>query len=156
VTVDLRFEVFNLIDRDPVLRALLQKYADRLDGGHVRDEPADGDRFLALHWTAVDRDTGDDAEVLTAYAHMPRSSPSGVGFLDSVLQRLLTTVSDDTARTRISTRWTGTSPGVIDLGCDTVFKISTFEFAPALPMVGRRPSGQPGPAAVPVPRASSS
>jgi hypothetical protein len=152
VTVDLRFEVFNLIDRDSVLRSLLLSYADRLDGSHVPDGTAGGDCFLALQWTTGDHDVDHCAEVLTAYAHMPRCSPSGFGFLDSVLERLLTAVSDDAARTRVSTRWTGTSPGVVDIGCDTVFKISTFEFAPALPLVDRRPTGR---AAVPVPRTAS-
>lgn len=151
--MDLRFEVFNLIDRDRLLRSLLLKYADRLDGSRVPDGTADGDCFLALQWTATGPDVDHGAEALTAYAHMPRSSPSGFGFLDSVLQRLLTAVSDDAARTRVSTRWTGTSPRVVDVGCDTVFKTSTFEFAPALPLVDRRPRG---PAAVPVPRATTS
>ena len=58
VTVDLRFEVFNLIDRDRVLRSLLLKYADRLDGSHVPDGMADGDCFLALQWTTGAPDAG--------------------------------------------------------------------------------------------------
>jgi hypothetical protein len=160
VTVDLRLEVFNLIDRDRVLRALLLAYADRLDGSHVPDGTPLGDCFLALQWTTSAPDAGHGTEVLTAFAHMPRRSPSGFGFLDSVLERVQAAVSDDAARTRVRARWTGTSPEVIDRGCDTVFKTSTFEFAPALqsPKRGRRAgsSRPPGPAPVPAPRVSPS
>lgn len=158
--MDLRLEVFNLIDRDRVLRALLLSYADRLDGGRLPNGRTHGDCFLALQWTTSAPDAGHGTEVLTAFAHMPRRSPSGFGYLDSVLQRLQATVSDEAARTRVCARWTGTSSEVIDSGCDTVFKTSTFEFAPALqsPLRGRRAgSSRPsGPAAVPAPRATPS
>ncbi len=155
--MDLRFDVFNLIDRDQVLRSLLMAYADHLDG-RVPDGTAAGDSFLALQWTPADPDAADGSEVLTAFAHTTRRTTAGLSYLDFVLQRLQTAVSDDTASTRVSSRCTETSNGFMDAGGDTVFKTSTFEFTPAAALRdgcwdwGRHSD----PAPLPVPRATSS
>ncbi len=151
--MDLRFDVFNLIDRDRMLRGLLMSYADHLDG-----RVPDGNSYLALQWTTADPDAADGSEVLTAYAHTTSRTTSGLSYLDSVLERLQTAVSDDTARTRVSSRCTETSNGFMDAGGDTVFKTSTFEFTPAAALRdGRLAWGRHSdPAPLPVPRATSS
>jgi hypothetical protein len=132
--MDLRFAAFDLITRDVSLRTLLVNYADHVEHGHAPGGPAPATCFLALKWTDNDRPGAPaGSQVLTARAHMPRHRPNEHLFLDLVLERLRAALTVAAARRLISTRCLGVSREVMEDGVDTIFKIGTFEIAPAPP-----------------------
>jgi hypothetical protein len=140
--MDLRFEAFNLIDRDPVLRALLLNYANRLQYAGPSNATANDDCFLVLTWTGgeqVDAPTG--TQVLTAEAHLPRSGWSECRYLDFVLQRLAAALAHNAAKRVVTARCVATSRQVREGDDDTIFKSSTFEIAPTRSRI--RASGLP-------------
>jgi hypothetical protein len=128
--MDLRFAAFELITRDPTLRALLVNYADRVEHGHAPNGTAPC--FLALKWSDNDRPGAPaGSQLLTARVHMPRRCSSEPPFLDLVLVRLRAALRVNPANALITTRCLETSQEVMEDGPDTIFKTSTFEIAPA-------------------------
>ena len=76
--MDLRFEAFNLIDRDPVLRSRLVTCATCLVYAGASDARASQDGFLVLAWTGGrPPNAPPGTEVLRADVHLPRSGPAG-------------------------------------------------------------------------------
>jgi hypothetical protein len=130
--MDLRFEAFNLIDRDPVLRSRLVTCATCLQYSGASDARASQDCFLVLAWTdGRPPNAPPGTEVLRADVHVPRCSPAGHQQLDMVLQRLEAALVDDVARRLIRARCVGTPHQVMEGDDDTLVKSSTFEIAPA-------------------------
>jgi hypothetical protein len=130
--VDLRFETFNLIYRDPVLRALLSNYANRLEYGGPSSTMANDDCFLVLAWTGGEQlDAPIGTEMLTVQVRIPRPGWSGPRYLDAALQRLEAALSDDAAKQRVASRCVRRSGQARDGDNDTIFKSSTFQIAPA-------------------------
>jgi hypothetical protein len=130
--MDLRFEAFNLIDRDPVLRSRLVTCATCLQYSGASDARASQDCFLVLAWTdGRPPNAPPGTEVLRADVHVPRCSPAGHQQLDMVLQRLEAALVDDVARRLIRARCVGTPHQVMEGDDDTLFKTRTFEIAPA-------------------------
>jgi hypothetical protein len=139
ITMDLRFDVFNLIFRDALLRALLVNYADRIDSGHAPERAGAGTCFVALRWSDNDgARAAAGSQLLTAQAHMPRHRSDDHEYLDVVLQRLRAALPAGAASDSFTIRCRESSPEVMDSGTGTIFKTSTFEIAPASPEhVGR-------------------
>ncbi len=78
--MDLRFEAFNLIDRDPVLRSRLVTCATRLVYAGASDARASQDCFLVLAWTeSRPPNSPPGTEVLRADVHVPRSARPATG-----------------------------------------------------------------------------
>ena len=123
--MDLRFEVFELIARDEVLRRLLVNYADRLDG-----RPCDGTCYLALQWTdSASPDAPVGAQALTARVHLPRERAGEQAYLDVVLRRLDAALARATRSGSVVVRRTEPGEAVVEHGADTVYKTRVFEFA---------------------------
>jgi hypothetical protein len=139
IAMDLRFDVFNLIFRDALLRTLLVNHANRIDGGHAPEWAGAGACFVALKWADNDGARGvAGSQLLTAQAHMPHHRSDDHVYLDVVLQRLRAALPVGAVSDSFTIRCRETSPGVMDSGVGTVFKTSTFEIAPASPeRVGR-------------------
>lgn len=130
--MDLRFEAFNLIDRDPVLRSRLVTCATCLVYAGASDARASQGCFLVLAWTGGrPPNAPPGTEVLRADVHLPRSGPAGLRQLDMVLQRLEAALVDDVARGLIRARCVGRPHQVMEGEDDTLVKSSTFEIAPA-------------------------
>jgi hypothetical protein len=134
ITMDLRFDVFNLIFRDAMLRALLVNHANRIESGNAPERTADGTCFVALTWAnneGVCAAAG--SQLLTAQAHMPRERSSDHVYLDAVLHRLRAALPLGAASDAFTIRCRETSREVMDSGVGTIFKATTFEIAPASP-----------------------
>jgi hypothetical protein len=130
--VDLRLEALNLIDRDPVLRALRVNHAIRLQLAGPSNATANGECFLVLTWTSRDQlDVPIGTEVLTARVHLPRPGWSALRCLDMVLQRLEEALTDEAAERLVTSRCVGGSRQVSEGDGDTIFGSRTFEIAPA-------------------------
>jgi hypothetical protein len=129
--MDLRFEAFNLIERDPVLRSRLVTCPTRLEYAGASDARASEDCFLVLGWIDGERlDVRPGTEVLRADVHVRRNCPAGHRRLDMVLERLEAALVDDVARGLITARCVGMLRQVME-DDDTLVKSSTFEIAPA-------------------------
>jgi hypothetical protein len=71
--MDIRFDVFNLIFRDALLRALLVNNANRIDSGQAPERAGAGTCFVALRWADNEgARAAAGSQLLTAQAHMPR------------------------------------------------------------------------------------
>lgn len=137
--MDIRFDVFNLIFRDALLRALLVNHANRIDSGHAPESAGAGTCFVALRWADIDCARAvAGSQLLTAQAHMPCHRPDDHVYLDVVLQRLRAALPVGAAGDSFTVRCRESSPEVMDSGAGTIFKTSMFEIAPASPeRVGR-------------------
>jgi hypothetical protein len=132
--MDIRFDVFNLIFRDAVLRALLVNHANRIDGGRTPEWADAGMCYVALRWADNDgARAAAGSQLLTAQAHMPRHRSDDHVYLDVVLQRLRAALPVDAASDAFTIRCRESSPEVMDSGAGTIFKTTTFEIAPAPP-----------------------
>jgi hypothetical protein len=132
--MDLRFAAFELIARDPGLRALLVSYADRVEHDPDRDGPAPDACFVALQWTGDERAcAAAGPQLLTARVHMPARRCREHLFLGLVVQRLRSALTVDRADRPIAARCLGTSGEFVDSAAETVFKTCTFEITPAAP-----------------------
>ena len=146
--MDLRFEAFNLIDRDPVLRALLVTCATRLEYAGAPDARANEDCFVVLAWMDGERlNAPPGTEVLKADVHMARSGRARRWHLDMVLQRLEAALTDDVARRLVTARCVGTQHQAMESTDDTIFKSSTFAITSArsriVPFAPWRPDADP-------------
>jgi hypothetical protein len=134
--MDLRFEAFNLIERDPVLRALLVTCATRLEYAGASDARATEDCFVVLTWTDGERlNAPPGTEVLRADVHVARDGRARLWHLDMVLQRLDAALTDDVARGLVTARRVGTRHRVRESTGDTIVTSSTFEIAPVRPRI---------------------
>jgi hypothetical protein len=132
--MDIRFDVFNLIFRDALLRALLVNHANRIDSGYASERAGAGMCFVALRWADADgARAAAGAQLLTAQAHMPRHGSDDHGYLDVVLERLRAALPVGAASNSFTIRCRESSPEVMDSGAGTIFKTTTFEVAPASP-----------------------
>jgi hypothetical protein len=132
--MDIRFDVFNLIFRDALLRALLVNHANRIDSGHAPERADAEPCFVALSWADNEgaRATAG-SQLLTAQAHMPRHRLDDHVYLDVVLQRLRAALPAGAASDAYTIRCRESSPEAMDSGAGTIFKTTTFEIAPASP-----------------------
>ncbi|OZM79349.1 hypothetical protein [Pseudonocardia sp. MH-G8] len=125
--MDLRFAAFELITRDAALRALLVRYADRIDQARV-PEPRPASCFVALAWSNGDQ---PGSQLLTARVHAPRQLPGGRPFLDATLARLRAALTAPAARRVISTRCHPPPRAGVEDGVDTIFRTGLFGISPA-------------------------
>ena len=89
-----------------------------------------------MEWTTGDgTNTSSEGESLTVRAHIPRRRSEERSCLDVVLQRLDAAVAVDDADGSITVRRRVTSPDVVQIGADTIFRTRIYEVA-AVP--GRR------------------
>ncbi|MCH6164250.1 hypothetical protein [Pseudonocardia alaniniphila] len=132
--MDIRFDVFNLIFRDALLRALLVNHANRIDSGHASERAAAGMCYVALRWADNDgARAAEGSQLLTAQAHMPRHRSDDHVYLDVVLERLRAALPVGAASDSFTIRCRESSQEVMDSGAGTIFKTTTFEIAPASP-----------------------
>jgi hypothetical protein len=138
-TMDIRFDVFNLIFRDALLRALLVNHANRIDNVLAPERAGTGTCFVALRWADNDgARAAAGSQLLTAQAHMPRHRSDDHVYLDVVLERLRAALPVGASSDSFTIRCRESSPEVMDSGAGTIFKTTTFEIAPASPeQVGR-------------------
>lgn len=129
--MNLRLVVGGLLTRDAVLGRLLLNYADRLQHGHLGQGTRTATCFIVPSWTVDARPSAPlGSELFTVEVHVSRDDPRGHRSFEVVLQLLHAALIDD-ARGLITVRSLGTSPGVMASGLDTVFKVGTWEIAPA-------------------------
>jgi hypothetical protein len=132
--MNLRRVVGGLMARDAVVARLLMNYADRL----VRERPGHpappGPCFLVPMWDSDERPSPPPASQLFAVeAHTRRDDPCPHDSLDILLALLHSVLTDAVARWSITARFDGATENLTVSSLGTVYKVGTWQIAPAPP-----------------------